>query len=530
MRTDAVLITLILLTVSSIIPPFTRVTPSSEHSQFFLSSSNIGFEMSTFFGGDREDTGSDVQFDNEGNIIIVGSTRSANLTVINAQQSTYGGVRDVFILKLDSSYNVVFCTYYGGSGEEYPMALVTDDDSNIIIVGHTESDNLAVPNGLQTEMQGNGDAFVAKFDPSGELIYGTYIGGNGADEWLNAVILDANENLILAGPFDANDMNTTPNAFQEDYAGGSTDLIVLSLTPDGQNVNFMTYFGLDIHENCAGITLDSQNNIIITGYTDSNGITTEGAYQETYAGGDSDAFVAKLSSNGQTLLWSTLLGGNAWDFGADVSIDADDNVIVSGYSESSNFPLQNELFSDDALSDTFLAKLSHDGSELLFSTLLGGNSDDRCYGMLPLSNGSIATCSMTQSTNMPTVRPWQENTSGSYDVYFALYANDMDSLVCASYIGGSGNDHGYSLDIFNDEYIALVGYTSSDDFPTKNPLQSARAGNRDAFVIVLNLNPVETPTTTPPPDQFPLELIIIGLAILIGAVVIIVYIYVKKKS
>lgn len=531
MRKHVIILTLALLVFPSILSSSMGTPAIIEHNQFLFSSLNIEYELSTFFGGDREDVASDAQFDSDGNTIVVGYTRSSDLSVSNAQQDTYGGGGDAFILKLDSSYNVTFCTYYGGDGYDYPMAIVIDDNDNIIVAGHTESSNLPVPNGIQTELQGYGDAFVAKFSPSGELMYGTYIGGNGANEWLNTAIIDENDNLILAGIFESDDMNTTPNVYQEEFGGGPDDILILSLSPDGQDVNFMSYFGLDDSENCADIALDSQNNIIITGYTVNNGITTEGAYQETYAGGDSDSYVAKFDSNCQTLLWSTLLGGNAWDFGGDVSVDTDNNIIASGYSWSPDFPLQNEIYGDEPERDTYLVKLSEDGSELLFSTLLGGNGEDRCYGMTALDNGSIATCSMTQSTDMPTVRAWQENNSGSSDAYFALYDNSLDSLVCASYFGGSGNDHGMSLDSFNDEYIVLVGHTTSSDFPTKNPLQAENAGNRDAFITILDLIEDESPTTsTPPPDQIPLELLVIAIIIPVIVAIIIVFIYIKKRK
>jgi hypothetical protein len=137
---------------------------------------------------------------------------------------------------------------------------------------------------------------------------------------------------------------------------------------------------------------------------------------------------------------------------------------------------------------------------------------------------------MTQSTDMPAVNTWQENSSGSYDTYFALYNNDFDALLCASYLGGSRADHGLSLDVFNDEYIVLVGYTGSDDFPTTNPLQAERAGNHDAFVTVLDLIPDELPTTsTPPPNGVPLDPLLVGIAVSLVAVVIIIIVYIKKK-
>ncbi|MGY5877382.1 MAG: hypothetical protein RTU30_16640, partial [Candidatus Thorarchaeota archaeon] len=279
-------------------------------------------------------------------------------------------------------------------------------------------------------------------------------------------------------------------------------------------------------------------------------ITTEGAYQETYGGGDGDVIVAKFNHNASTLLWSTFLGGSLWDFCGGVRIDSEDNVIVSGYSESPNFPLQNELYSDDGERDTFLSKLSEDGSELLFSTLLGGEDEDRCYGMTRLNNGSVATLSFTLSRNLPTVNAWQENKSGLYDAYFALYDNELGALIQASYIGGSLSDYGLSIDTYNDEYFALVGYTSSSDFPTQDPLQSDRAGHRDVFIVILRVVPdtttttttvpepttttgttstITTSTTTTTPTQAPFDLLTLGIALSAIVIVIIILVFVKKQ-
>ncbi|UCE09033.1 MAG: hypothetical protein JSW61_08550 [Candidatus Thorarchaeota archaeon] len=532
MRGKAAIVAVVLFVVPSIILPVKGEIERPGLVRSLSASPGIAIEMSTFFGGSREDMASNVHYDSDGNIIIVGSTLSSDLPVSNAMQSIYGGGRDAFILKLDSSYNVVFCTYYGGDGEEYAEAVVTDDENNIYISGHTESGNLTVLNALQTEMEGEGDAFVAKLSPTGSLVFGTYVGGNGGDEWITSMVLDEDGNMIMAGPFDSDNMNITTGVFQENYGGGSRDIVLLSMTPDGQSYVFMTYFGLDDSENCGGLALDSQGNIVMAGYSINGGITTEGAYQEAYAGGTGDVIVAKLSPNGQTLLWSTLLGGSEWDFGGDVNVDSDDNVIVSGYSESPDFPLQNEIHGNEDERDTFLAKLSEDGSSLLFSTLLGGDGEDRCYGMTMLDNGSVAVNCFTRSDNMPTVNPWQENNSGGYDAFFALYDSDLASLVSASYIGGSLDDHGLSLDTFNDEVAALVGYTHSDDFQTNEPLQSERGGGRDAFLVVLNLIPPGTTvTTTPPPNLVSIELLIIAGAAVAGiALAALAYVYSKKRS
>ncbi len=527
MRIAVVLFTLILFVVPSIVIQSSTDTHSLELTPSQSTTLSLIYDMSTYYGGSSQDTASNVIFDSEGNIIVIGSTLSADFPVVNAHQDTYGGGRDAYILKLDPSYDVVFCTYYGGSGEEYPEAVVTDNENNIIISGRTESSDLPVPNGYQTQMMGNGDAFVAKFSPLGFLEYGTYIGGVGEDEWLDTIIIDENDNWILGGPCDTDNMSTTPNVFQEAYGGGGRDILLLSMTPNGQSVEFMTYFGSGGSENCVDIAFDNEGNIVLIGYAEGTGITTEGVYQEDYAGGPGDVIVAKISGNGQTLLWSTLLGGSLWDFGGDVTVDSDDTIIVSGYTESPDFPLQDEIYGNEDERDTFLAKLSEDGSILQFSSLLGGDSEDYCYGMEMLDNGSVAICSFTYSDNMPTVNPLQQSKSGFQDAYLAIYNSDLNSLTYASYFGGSGSDTCLSLYTLNDELIAITGYTNSNDFPLHEPIQSERAGNEDAFLVILS---TIAETTTPTPTQPPLDLGVVGIAVTMIVVVVILVILTKKRN
>jgi hypothetical protein len=481
--------------------------------------------LSTYYGGSNQDTASTVIFDRDGNIIVVGSTLSNDLPVVNAHQETYGGGRDAYILKLNSSYDVVFCTYYGGSGEEYAEAVVTDDENNIIISGRSESNDLPVPNGLQTQMMGNGDAFVAKFSPTGVLEYGTYVGGSGEDEWLTTIIIDENDNWILAGPCDTENMNTTSNVLQETYGGGGRDILIISLTPDGQDIEFLTYFGADGSENCVDITFDQTGNIVLIGYAELSGVTTAGVYQETYAGGTGDVVVAKVSGNGEELLWSTLLGGSLWDFGGDVTVDSDGSIFVSGYSESSDFPLVNELYGNEPVRDSFLARLSEDGAVLEFSSLLGGNGEDYCYGMEMLENGSVAICSFTSSNNLPTVNPIQASRAGSQDAYIALYNSDLNNLTYASYIGGSGDESCLSLYTYEDELIAVAGYTSSNDFPLQDPIQSERAGSQDIFLVILSTTQLE-----PAPSQSPIDFSVIGITVVLLAVVIIGFMFAKRRK
>jgi hypothetical protein len=494
-----------------------------------ISTHGLDVLFCSYFGGDGEEWSNDICFTSDGGFVISGMTRSDDLPVLNAHQSGYGGAGDVFLVKVNPQFQVEFYTYFGGNGHEEPMALTVDDYDNIILAGGTSSDNLTVLNPIQDELNGTTDAFIAKFSPSGNLLFSTYLGGSDVDR-IEEILVDYSGNYVFTGPTGSTDFYTTPGVYQENHGGGDSDVFITSISSDGQSILYSTLFGNSTNDDAWAVGIDAVGDLVIVGMTDGDVISTDSAFQQTYGGGQTDAFVAKFAPNCTALKWSTLLGGDAREFGDQVEFDSDNNIVVSGYTGSSDFPLVNQLYNNSADDDAFFAKLDVDGEILLWSSYLGGNRHDRSYAMEVLSDDSIMITSPAASTDMPVQGAFQ-NHSGYTDGYIALIGGEPLGLQFGSYIGGSMNDHILGMSLYEEEMIAVIGYTYSDDLPTSNAIQEEYGGFSDTMVWVFgfdepptsstSITPTESPSTTPG-ESFPImEMTIVVGVIAVAALVLV---------
>src|SRR5262249_33156845 len=229
--------------------------------------------------------------------------------------------------------------------------------------------------------------------------------------------------------------------------------------------------------------------VLIAGSTSSFDFPTVNPLLPNPSGG-SDVFVARLSADGSTLVYSTYLGGSDADSGNGIAVDpAPGAALVTGATASTAFPTANPLQANKGSgADAFVARLSADGSTLLFSTYLGGNGDDFSNGIaVDPTTGDALITGATLSTNFPTANPRQRNKSGDYDAFVARLSADGSTLVFSTYLGGSAADfsNGIAVDPTTGEAL-IAGTTTSANFPTANPLQPRNAGDYDAFVARLS--------------------------------------------
>jgi hypothetical protein len=471
----------------------------------------------SYFGGDGEEWSNDVCFTDDGGFVLSGMTRSDDLPVANAFQSEYGGGGDVFLVKVNSDFQVEFYTYFGGSALEEPMALAVDSDGNIILAGGTSSDNFTVMNSIQDELNGTSDAFIAKFSPAGSLLFSTYFGGSDFER-IEDIVVDSEGNYLLVGPTGSSDFYTTPGVHQESFGGGDTDVFVTSISSDGQSVLYSTLFGNSTDDDAWAINIDSSGNVAVVGITDGNLIATGSAYQQSYGGGQTDAFVAKFTPNCTALSWSTLLGGNGWEFGDQVEFDSSNNIVVSGYTGSSDFPLVNQLYNNTLGNDAFFTKINPDGDSLLLSSYLGGSAEDRSYAMEVLVDDSILITPPASSADMPVQNATQSHSGGS-DGYIALIGGEGPTLLFGSHFGGSSNDYILGMSVHGEDMIAVIGYTSSDDLPTVRAVQDEYMGSTDSMVWVFGFEE----DTTPPPTYPPVWITPLVIGAVVVLIIVIVY-------
>ncbi|MHA2025274.1 MAG: hypothetical protein ACW98U_05165 [Candidatus Thorarchaeota archaeon] len=477
----------------------------------------------SYFGGSEEEWSNDIYYCSDGSIILTGMTRSSGLPVVNASQETYGGGGDVFIVKLNPQFQIDFYTYFGGSGLEEPMALLVDNYQNIIVAGGTSSDDLTLLNPIQEQLNGSSDAFLAKFNRNGTLLFSTYLGGSEYDR-IEDISFGLNGYAIV-GVTESTDFFTTPGAYQESFGGGNSDVFIMSISSFNHSILYSTLFGNTTDDDAWAIGIDRETaDQVIIGMTNGASIATDSAFQETYGGGLTDCFVARFSSDCSSLYWSTLLGGNGWEFGDQVTFDWRNNIIVSGYTGSSDFPLIKQTQNDTAGYDAFFAKLDPSGEDLLMSSYLGGNLEDRSYAMEYLDSQGILITLPSASTDMPTVNPFQNDNNGGSDGYIAflydLIQGEALNVTFGSYFGGSSNDYvlGMSINTGGSSFrVAVIGYTSSDDLPTLNAVQEVYGGGiSDTMVWVFSVD-YNIPNMSDPYTP----LIIVGAVAVIAVVIIV---------
>jgi len=231
-------------------------------------------------------------------------------------------------------------------------------------------------------------------------------------------------------------------------------------------------------------------------------------YDGTY-NGDSDVFVSKLSPSGNTLVYSTYLGGSDdetfWASHGGIAVDGSGNTYVTGTTYSVDFPMENPY--DDSLEgwlmcDAFVSKFSPTGETLVYSTYLGGSKQDFGNGIVVDGSGNAYVTGDTYSVDFPVVNPYDGtlNQYGFSDVFVSKFSPIGNALVYSTYLGGSVYDVGYGIAIDGSGNAYVTGITHSVDFPLENPYDDTYNGNYDGFVSKFVQNAGNQPPDKPTID------------------------------
>jgi hypothetical protein len=271
-------------------------------------------------------------------------------------------------------------------------------------------------------------------------------------------------------------------------------------------LEFSTYLGTIEDENATGIAVDSRGNIVVVGYTTSTEFpVTPDAFQPVGYGGTcyspppfnipfpcNDGFVTKITPDGSTLLYSTYLGGTADDGLSDLVIDDNDNIILTGWTTSTDFPTVNPIQPENAgggnrTPDAFLARLAADGSYLEYSTYLGGSGRDYGDNVAVDRAGNAYLSGYTESTDFPTANAVQGTYAGGFFDGFVTKVNAAgDAFIYSTFLGGDDLEYTYAVDADSLGNAYITGFTLSDDFPTVNAMQPEFGGGVEAYVTKLN--------------------------------------------
>ncbi len=379
-----------------------------------FNSSSFVREWSICIGGSSTDQVNDISIGNDGKIYIVGQTSSTNLYILNGFQKTLNGSTDAFIICLNQNGTIEWSSYLGGTSVDRATTVCVDGENNIIISGETLSANFPVLNGFQMNKSGNYDLFISKFSNDGSLIWSSYYGGSGNEVSTSSEVDNDLNEIYIIGRTDSSNFPFL-NGFQTQYSGFRSGFL-LKLLSSGIPL-YSSYIGGNGITEAFNLAI-TNDSIAIAGITQSFNFPLRKEIQNSFNGGSFDGFILELEKNGGLLLFSTYFGGLANDSITSISFDAKNSIIITGSTDSFNFPIKHPLYATLKSQSAFYAKIDPD-RKLSVSTFIAGSEKDEGISIIASEN-MIFILGSTNSDDFPLKNPNQGTKAGLWDCFMTV--------------------------------------------------------------------------------------------------------------
>ncbi|MHA1638193.1 MAG: SBBP repeat-containing protein [Candidatus Thorarchaeota archaeon] len=385
--------------------------------------------FSTYVGGNQTDYVNSVSIASSGRIVLSGWTRSTDYPITaGAIQETHGGDIDGFITVLNCrGERVIASTFLGGIGEDIIHGCKFDSSNNIIFSGYSTSEGMATSGVYQETLCGFYDSIIGKINPDlDELLALTYVGGSSRDTGYGLVI-DESDSVIFTGLTVSTDYPLM-NEFQ-DSVEGFEDIFVSKLDSNLETLQFSTYIAGNEQDNPKSIDIDCDGNILITGLTRSTNLPVVNAIQDTF-GGNQDLFVLKLSADCQEILFLTYWGGSMFESSWGITSDSTGRIIVHGDTSSTDFDVAlTEEFELQGSRDGFVTVFESDGQSKNCSFVLGGDGVEYGSSVVIDSEDNIIITGKTKSTDFPVTNAYQNIIDADYDFYVSKFAAPLPDVT-----------------------------------------------------------------------------------------------------
>lgn len=396
---------------------------------------------------------------------------------------------------------LVYCGFVGGAGRDYPMDIAVDDTGCAYVTGWTDSAASTFPVAAGPDLSFNGgscDAFVAKIAADGSsLVYCGYIGGDQVDMG-NGIAVDSQGRACVTGSTNSEE-STFPVVIGPDLtfngSGGPWwqygDAFVARLSADGTVLEYCGYIGGQGYELGNDIDVDPAGRVFVTGWTES----PETSFPvkigpDLTSNGASDAFVARVSSDGSGLDYCGYVGGTSGDEGIGIAVDAAGRACLAGaaMSDENSFPVAvGPDLTHNGAYDAFVAQVNPEGTALTFCGYIGGSLDDFAYGAGVDAAGNVYAAGAVDSdeTSFPVTVGPDLTWNGLGDAFVARISADGTALQYCGYIGSGVWEAATDMAVDADGHAYVTGWTESDQsgFPVKvGPDLTFNGGNHDIFV------------------------------------------------
>lgn len=433
----------------------------------------------TYYGGPNVDYNNSIVTDASGNVYMAGTTSSASGIASGGFQNSAAGTADAFLVKFDSLGNRLWATYYGGTGEDFGRSVATDTFGNVFLAGYTPSVTGIASGGFQNTIGGGYDAFLVKFDASGNRLWGTYYGGAAAEN-ANCVVTDVSGSVYLAGST-STAVNIASGGFQN-TCGGNSDAFLVKFDGNGNRL-WATYYGGALNDFGYSLATDSLKNIYLAGNTKSTSGIASGGFQNNYSGFN-DAFLVKFDAAGNRI-WATYYGGSLDDKAYSLATGFNGDIYMAGFTSSysgiSFGGFQNSQVGSFGGFDAFLVRFNSLGNRI-WATYYGGTQIEEGLSVTTDIAGNIYLGGDSYSSNYISSNGFQNALSGDENQFIATF-DTSGNLFCATYYGQNEDENGcIAADNFGNIYLS--GTTNSLAGISSAGFQNSFGGDlSDAYLV-----------------------------------------------